>query len=337
MKVCVVTPAPRHSRTGNRVTAFRWARILRDLGHKTIVREDYDGRPCDLLVALHARRSFASVQRFVSEHPDRHVIVALTGTDLYGDIQTDPSAQRALELAWRLVVLQPKGLEELTEPLHKKTRVILQSVQPLRKAVSPRKGVFEVCVLGHLRPVKDPFRAALAARLLPASSRIRIVHLGAALTEEMEQRARTEVRNNPRYCWLGELPRWKALRVLARSRVLVLSSLSEGGANAVSEALAHSVPVVASRIPGSVGLLGEDYPGCFPATDTEALASILRRIEMDATFYESLRAWCHRLAPLVHPARERASWAALLEETSAALEEEHGRIDASEAIAAHPR
>jgi glycosyltransferase involved in cell wall biosynthesis len=60
---------------------------------------------------------------------------------------------------------------------------------------------------------------------------------------------------NPRYRWLGELPRWQALRVLARSHVLVLSSLTEGGANVISEALALGVPIVASRIAGSMGLL----------------------------------------------------------------------------------
>ena len=43
------------------------------------------------------------------------LVVALTGTDLYGDIHTSPEAQTSLDLATRLVVLQPMGIRELPE------------------------------------------------------------------------------------------------------------------------------------------------------------------------------------------------------------------------------
>jgi glycosyltransferase involved in cell wall biosynthesis len=169
-------------------------------------------------------------------------------------------------------------------------------------------------VLGHLRPVKDPFRAALAARLLPTASRLRVLHVGKALSDDMAERAHAEMAENPRYRWLGELPRWQALRVLARSHVLVLSSLTEGGANVISEALALGVPILASRIAGSIGLLGEDYPGYFPVEGTTALARLLEKAELEPYFYQELSAWCARLAPLVHPAREHQAWADLLRE-----------------------
>ena len=104
--------------------------------------------------------------------------------------------------------------------------------------------------------------------------------------------------DNPRYHWLGERPRWQALRVLARSRVLVLSSRTEGGANVLSEALAFGVPIVASRIAGSMGLLGEDYPGYFPVEGTTALARLLRKVEQDPHFYQALSVWCTRLCAL---------------------------------------
>jgi putative glycosyltransferase (TIGR04348 family) len=271
------------------------------------------------MIALHARRSFASVDQFRRRHPERPLIVALTGTDLYGDIRTDPSAKQSMELASCLVLLQPMGLAELPEHLRARARVIHQSVRRPPGEFPPRRGVFEVCVLGHLRPVKDPFRAALASRLLPASSLIRIVHVGAALSEEMHERARSEILSNPRYRWLGELPRWKALRVLARSRLLVLSSIMEGGANAISEAVASSVPVLASRIPGSMGLLGEEYPGYFPVGDAEALAKLLARAESDPRYYQALKEWCARLAPLVDPDGERRAWESALQEVLAAV------------------
>jgi putative glycosyltransferase (TIGR04348 family) len=314
MKVCLVTPAPPGSQKGNRVTALRWTRILRSLGHRVAVREQYQGEPCDLLVALHALRSSPSVERYRATHPGGPLVLALTGTDLYGAIHTHAEARRALDLATRLVVLQPLGIAELPEGVRAKTRVIYQSEPAPRVRAAPRPGVFEVCLLGHLRPVKDPFRAALAARLLPAVSRVRVLHLGAALSEDMAQKAREEAATNPRYRWLGEVPRRRALAVLGRCRLLALTSESEGGANAVSEALAASVPVVSSRVAGSVGMLGEDYPGYFPVGDTAALAELLERAESDVDFYGALRAWCDGLRPLIDPARERRSWEDLLRE-----------------------
>jgi putative glycosyltransferase (TIGR04348 family) len=314
LKTLLVTPAPPGSRKGNRVTALRWAAVLRRLGHRAQVAENFHGQPCDLLIALHARKSHAALARFRVEHPGRPLVLALTGTDLYGDIHTDASARRSLELADRLIVLQRMGVEGLPEYLRPKARVIYQSVPTPAVLLPPKNDLFEVCVVGHLRPVKDPFRTAQAARLLPASSRLRVLQLGGALSEDMEQKALGEAATNPRYRWLGELPRWKALRVLSRCRLLVLTSQLEGGANVIGEALACAVPVLSSRIAGSVGILGEDYPGYFPYGDTQALAALLHRAETDRKFYQDLKERCKKLRPLFDPKREVASWKNLLGE-----------------------
>jgi putative glycosyltransferase (TIGR04348 family) len=321
MNITIITPAPPGSRKGNRITAQRWAGLLRQLGHRVAVRQEYGGEGCDLLIALHARRSADAVAAFRRGYPERPVVIALTGTDLYEEIRTDPIARQALELASRLVVLQPLGVDELPPHLGELTRVIYQSAEAPpgrsrpRAARRPRRaGPFEVCVLSHLRPVKDPFRAALASRLVPPSSRLSVLHFGAALSPDMAEQARAESAANPRYRYLGEVPRGHALRALARSRLLVLTSRLEGGANVVSEAIAAGVPVLASHVPGSVGLLGADYPGYFPVEDTQALAGLLHRAETDAGFYKGLKAWCRRLRWLVRPARERQSWRRLLRE-----------------------
>ncbi len=127
MRISLVTPAPSHSRKGNRVTALRWGRILRALGHRVQIEETYTGRRCDLMVALHARRSHPSIDHFHRTHPNLPLVLALTGTDLYGDIHTDPLAQQSLEMASRFVLLQPDGIAELPEHLRPKARVIYQS------------------------------------------------------------------------------------------------------------------------------------------------------------------------------------------------------------------
>ncbi|MEX0711225.1 MAG: selenoneine biosynthesis selenosugar synthase SenB [Pirellulales bacterium] len=314
MNITLVTPAPPGSLHGNRVTALRWAGILRGLGHRVTLSDRYEQNTCDLLVALHARRSARSVDRFHRQWPDKPLIVALTGTDVYADIHTSPAAARSLQLASRLVVLQPLAKDELPPPFKSKVRVIFQSAPPPRRRARQNRARFEVCVMGHLRPVKDPFRTALAARRLPAASRLVVLHLGTALTASMARRALREQASNPRYRWLGGLSRPRALARLARSRLLVVSSRLEGGANAVSEALAAGVPVVASRIPGCLGILGGRYPGYFPVGDTKALAVLLERAETDRPFYETLAAHCRRRAALVDPGRERAAWRALLAE-----------------------
>ena len=140
----MVTPAPPRSRKGNRVTALRWARILRELGHDVLVQQAYGGERCDLMVALHARRSYVSIKRFREKYPELPLILALTGTDLYSDIHNDSSAQESLEMASRFIVLQAVGIDELPVRLRNKASVIYQSVKTPTGAFSPKKDVFEV-------------------------------------------------------------------------------------------------------------------------------------------------------------------------------------------------
>jgi len=310
MKILIVSPAPARSRHGNRVTALRWARILRRLGHRVDVRNRYEGGRWDLLVALHARKSAASVEAF--RRTGRPIVVALTGTDVYRDIHRSGRARRALHAAARLVVLQPLAVRELAVALRSRARVIHQSAESPSGRPRPARDRFDVCVIGHLRPEKDPFRAAAAVRRLPASSTIRVLHVGKAMTNAMARRARGEMMRNPRYRWLGERPRAEARAILARSRLMVLSSRMEGGANVVSEALAASVPIVASRIPGTVGLLGGDYAGFFRTGDTAALTALLERAERDRRFVMNLQKACGRRRSLVSVRREERSWRELL-------------------------
>src|SRR5262245_40332158 len=221
MKISIVTPAPPGSRHGNRVTALRWAGMLRSLGHRVAIRQSYEGESYDMLVALHARRSHDAIERFHREHPDRPLIVALTGTDLYRDLPKSERARQSLELAGRLIVLQPKAFDALPDHLHAKTRDVYQSVKPFPQIRNPQSAIrnFQVCVIGHLRDVKDPFRAAMAARLLPAVSRVRIIHLGGAMNERMAERARREMEINPRYRWIGDQPQWRVRQILMRSQL----------------------------------------------------------------------------------------------------------------------
>jgi putative glycosyltransferase (TIGR04348 family) len=316
VNILIVTPAPPALHTGNRTTAERWSRILTELGHQVRIARDWAGsgneNNSDLLVALHARRSFPAIDGFRRAHPRAPVVVALTGTDLYRDLESSAEARQSLEIADRLIVLQPCGVDSLPAHLRDKCCVIFQSAEAAATPDPSPANVFQVCVLAHLRAVKDPLRAAYAVRSLPAGSQVQVAHAGGALDPELGGEAEDEQRRNPRYHWLGDLSREQALRLLAGSHLLAVTSLLEGGANVVSEAIAAAVPVVSTRIPGSVGILGSDYPGYFPTGDTQALARLLERAEADAAFYADLKRRVRDLMPLVDPQRERESWRALL-------------------------
>src|SRR5512139_1240411 len=156
MRIALITPYGREHRNGNWHTAARWAHFLREAGHTVRVQVEWDGRAADLMLALHARRSYASIRAFAERFPSRPLIVTLTGTDLYRDIHEDPDARQALEWAHRLIVLQARGPDELAPHLAARTRVIYQSSPDIARRPAP-SGSFEVLVIGHLRAEKDPF------------------------------------------------------------------------------------------------------------------------------------------------------------------------------------
>lgn len=309
-KVIIVTPAPPGSLAGNRNTAVRWSKILRDLGCRVTVQTQWKDESCDILVALHARKSHGALSAYRMAFPDRPVVLALTGTDIYRDIRQDRLAATSLDMATRLIVLQEEALDELTPGQRRKTHVIHQSVitslQP-----DPPKRKFRVCILGHLREEKDPFRTAMALGLLQ-DPRLEVIQAGKSLSVGMTREAIRHMREDSRYRWLGELPRWASMRLLSRSHAMVISSRLEGGAHVVSEAIAIGIPVIASDIPGNRGLLGQGYPGYFPVGDHATLAEKLQSLMREPKSLNRLATAVRRRKPLVAPLREQNAWHKLL-------------------------
>lgn len=313
MRIAIVTPSAANTRTGNRHTAQRYAAFLRGAGHRVRVASSWDGRECDLMIALHARKSHDSIARFRIRYPARPLIVVLTGTDLYRDIRVDAAARRSLEAATLLVTLQDMGTLELAPRLRPKVRPVYQSARVSRRARPPRRK-FRVCVLGHLRDEKDPFRAALALRHLPDAADIEVLQVGDALAPAMAEEAARLGRADARYRWTGGVPHSRALAWLAASHLLVVSSKMEGGANVVCEAARAGVPVLATRVRGNVGMLGREYPGYFPLADERALARLIDRARIDRAFYRRLKAGVVARRPLFAPAAERRGLLAVVRE-----------------------
>lgn len=313
--MAIITPALADANTGNWHTAARWARFLR-ARYRVRVLKAWNGEAADALIALHARRSADSIAAFAQRHPDRPLIVVLTGTDLYRDIRTDAAAQRSLALASRLVVLQERAPDALPAAVRGKAVVIYQSAPRLAPG-SPRRRHFDVAVVGHLRNEKDPRLAMRVAETLPRDSRIRVLHVGDALEPALGRAARSVQRRCPRYRWIGPLPRARTRQLMRHAHVLLHPSKMEGGAQAILEAIQSGTPVVASDCAGNVGMLGRDYPGLFPVGDVAAAVTLLRRAETDAKFLRALRVACKKRAPLFDPERERRALLRLVDNSLA--------------------
>ena len=313
--MCLVTPALADANNGNWQTARRWARMLADHYAVRLAKAWPDGPTVndgtELLLALHARRSADSIAAWAQAHPQRPQVVALTGTDLYRDIATDASAQRSLHRATRLIVLQDQGPLELPQALRAKCHVVLQSCtrrQTLHKTAAHLRAV----VVGHLRDEKWPQTVFEAARLLRPDEGIAIDHIGRDLDPALGEQARATQAACAHYRWLGGLSHEAARRRIQRAHLLVHPSRMEGGAHVIMEAVQSGTPVLASHIPGNVGMLGDRYGGYFPPGDAAALVQRLRDCRAGQTSPDGgrltrLHAQCEARAPLFEPAAERAA------------------------------
>lgn len=321
--IAVIAPIRPGATSGNSVTARRWATQFVELGHHVEVMPFVEGSSVDVLapdadfvVVLHARRCAGAAVAAKTEGPQRPLIVALAGTDLYKDLPDNIEASEALDLADALVVLQPDGLEHLESMKRawvEKAHVVHQSVQPKGLTHQPSSDTFTVVVLSFLRDVKDPLLAAKAARLLPSSSNVRVVHAGSAHSTEWEEQAIQEAHANPRYEWLREVDTEAASKLLASAHVLACTSVLEGGANVVSEAIAQGVAVIGTDIGGNRGLLGSDHPGLVPVGDFEALAKLINSLEQNPDQLAELTQRSKDRQWITAPRHEQAQWQAVLD------------------------
>lgn len=319
----IVTPALADANNGNWQTASRWQRMLSPHYRARIVRawpDDQGAKEDVAMVALHARRSADSISAWSQANPGRGLAVVLTGTDLYQDIQHDPSAQRALEIAQQLVVLQECGAEALAARLRPKVRTIFQSTTG-RVEIAKTDAHLRAIMVGHLRSVKSPETLFEAARLLMGERNILIDHVGDALDADLGVTAQATASACPNYRWLGGQPHETVRRRIQRAHVLVHASRMEGGAHVIMEAIACGTPVLASRVPGNVGMLGRDYAGYFEHGDAVELARLLMRCRNDlserptqATLLRRLQTQCAQRLPLFAPSTEQAAVRALAHE-----------------------
>ncbi len=308
--IVIVTPALADANNGNWQTARRWAGMLGG-AYRVRLAAAWDGGDEALMVALHARRSSASVARWRELRGAAPLVVALTGTDLYRDIVGDGSAQASLASADRLIVLNLLGAASVPQALRHKVRVVLQSCATRRPLAKTGRHL-RVLMVGHLRDEKRPQTYFDAVRRLAHRADILFDHAGAALDPELGAQARKLMRDCPQYRWLGGVAHAEARRRIQAAHVLVHTSRIEGGAHVVTEAVRSGTPVLASHIDGNLGLLGAAYDGYFPVDDGAALATLIEQLRDEPAILGHLQQQCLARVPLFDPARERGTLHALL-------------------------
>ncbi len=280
--------------------------------YRVIVQTAWDGKSADAMIALHARRSAASIRAFRGEAPGRGLAVVLTGTDLYGDLPASAEAAGSLDLADRIVVLQEDAPRVLASQWRGKAEVIFQSASslPRRSKAGDRLN----CVMaGHLRPEKDPLTLFRAMEKLPANLPIHVRHIGAALDSRLGDAARALELRDSRYRYEGALPRGLTRAAIAAAHVLIHPSVVEGGANVIVEAVTGGTAVIASRISGNVGMLGADYPGYFEPGDESGLAARLVQAVEEAKYRRALAKAAAARKPLFAPRLEARAVRRLVE------------------------
>lgn len=318
MDILLITPAPPGSKAGNRATAERWALLLGELGHSVEVITEYAGQRCDLFIALHAWRSHEAVAEFRKANPVAPLIVVLTGTDIYDHQYRFPEETRqSMEAADCLIGLHHRVKDDIPPTLSVKLVTVLQSAEQPQRRMDQASDRFDVCVVGHLREEKDSLRAALAARHLPEESRIHVINIGKPHSDAWAEAALDEQRDNARFEWRGEIDKPATQALMQQCRLMVISSIMEGGANVVSEACRLGLPILASDISGNIGLLGDDYPGYFRAGDEQDLARLMMRAESSEAFMRDLTERVSRLARCFTPESEKAALAEALKKAGA--------------------
>jgi putative glycosyltransferase (TIGR04348 family) len=309
--LALITPALAAANNGNWQTAQRWARMLSSDYEVRLAQqwdgEQWDGKPADAMLALHARRSAPSIAAWAERAPRKPLALTLTGTDLYRDVPAgDAAALRSLALADRLIVLHEGAVEDVPAEHRAKCVVCFQSTHE-RRTLPKTTRHLRALMVGHLRSEKDPRTYFEAARLLAGRDDIRLDHIGAPLDEALGREASALMATHPHYRWLGAQPHAVTLARIQRAHLLVHPSAMEGGAHVVMEAVRSGTPVLASRVPGNVGMLGRDYGGYFEPGDAAGLAALLQRARAEPAMLQALRAQCDQRAALFDPAREQAT------------------------------
>jgi len=158
-----------------------------------------------------------------------------------------------------------------------------------RRQLGFADGSLIIGAVGRLVPIKDHMTLLRAAELLISrgmSVHVLLVGSGPELAR-LEEFATASPRLSGRVVFAGAVHDVAAS--LNAMDIFVLPSLSEGMSNTLMEAMASSLPVIATRVGGNPELVKEERSGwLFEPCDEFGLAAILERLGRDSTLRQQV-------------------------------------------------
>lgn len=210
------------------------------------------------------KRRNAVVQRFVWNRVNQVVSVS-------SELSAKMSAKLGFPTAWIRTI--PNGLDTSLYALGRRAEA--------RRALGIEPDAMVIGTVGRLVEVKAQHIALHAlARLKASGLDARFVLVGGGpLRSALEELAST-LGVSDRVMLCGE--RSDVPMVLEAFDIFVLTSHSEGLSNTIQEAMASALPVVATRVGGSIELIRDGEDGLLvPPSDPEALAASLSSLLLD--------------------------------------------------------
>ena len=275
-RIAIFSPAPSRLPCGNNTTLRRISSSLRAQGHhvEAVHLGDarandsawIDGSPLSRFDILHALHAFKTGPRVLetARALDIPYVVSATGTDLNEDLECPERRGTVLDvLRNAAAVLVPSP--DLEEMIRGRARVLTPcvvvpkgvEVEDLRDREDPARVVF--LHVGGWRKVKNNlFALEPLAKLVREIPAVELRFLGPVIDPECHARWE-RIRDRYPFAVDGGLvePEGMAAEFAAAS-VVLNTSHSEGGANAILEAMAFAKPVLASNVPGNAALVRHD-------------------------------------------------------------------------------
>lgn len=277
MRVAIITPYYHRETRGNAVTVRRIERHLDVAGCNVRVfsLEEHSGAELTRLAAgfapdcIHAFHAIHGgiPARLISSELGVPLVVTLTGTDLYSYMAGEEGAMLAetLSAASALSVFHVKARERLLRnvsyPLPP-IAVISQGVE-IPGAIPPEpEGDFVFFLPAGIRPVKNVlFPIGPLARLHGDYPRLRLKFAGPLLDEHYGAEFMAAIASSPNFSWLGDVSFGRMPALYAASHVVLNTSLSEGMASSLLEAMSYGRPVLAADIEGNRSLVRDGETG----------------------------------------------------------------------------